>query len=188
MKHKGIIKVFFSKILSPKGDLSLAGFTLIEVLIVSFLASIIISAIFMVMSSGRTSWYDADSQISLQQELRKAMRQITEDLRQSGTSQISLPSDGNSYSNVSFYVSTGIDGSGMIEWSTDPINISLSGGQAIRDDGSTTRVLANNITSLGFTRQIIAYKVVNINITAQKTSTFGRVYNASLESAISLRN
>ncbi|MBI5873879.1 MAG: prepilin-type N-terminal cleavage/methylation domain-containing protein [Candidatus Omnitrophica bacterium] len=164
------------------------GFTLIEVLVVVFLASIIFSALFMVMSSGRTTWYSADTQISLQQEMRKAMRQIADDMRQSGISQISIPADSTTYSSISFNVSEGAGASGVINWSSSPINFSLSGGQIIRTDGSTTRVLANNITSLGFTRQFTSPKVVRTNITAQKTSAFGGVLNATLDSAVALRN
>ncbi|HAJ57807.1 MAG TPA: hypothetical protein DCL35_08640 [Candidatus Omnitrophica bacterium] len=164
------------------------GFTLIEVLVVVLLSSVIFSALFMVMSSGRTTWYEAETQIALQQELRKAMRQITDDMRQSGMSQISIPADSVAYSSISFNVSEGAGGSGSIDWSPIPINMSLSGGQIIRADGSTTRVLANNITALGFVRLFTSPKIVRINMTAQKTSTFGRVLNATLDSAIALRN
>lgn len=164
------------------------AFTLVEVLVVVLLASVVFSALFMVMSSGRTSWYSADTQIALQEELRKAMRQISDDLRQSGVSQISIPADGTSYSAVSFNVSEGAGGSGAITWSGDAVNYTLSSGQIIRAYGAETRVIANNITNLSFLRQVASSKVVRINVTAERSTVFGSVLNASLDSAVALRN
>lgn len=164
------------------------AFTLFEVLVVVLLASVVFAGLFLVMSSGRTTWYSADTRIALQEELRKAMRQISDDLRSSGATQISIPADGAAYSSVSFNISEGAFGAGAVNWSTDAINYSLSSGQIIRARGADNRVIANNITNLIFVRQVASSRVVRINVTASKSTVFGGVLNASLDSAVALRN
>lgn len=163
------------------------GFTLLEMMIVAALVAIIGSALFMAMSTGRTSWYEADTQIALQQELGKAMRQITDDVVQSSKTQISIPADGVVYSSLTFNISRGVLSNGIINWSM-PITYALVGGQINRSQGSASRILANNITQMNFRRQVLSSNIVRINLTAQKSTVLNRLLNASLESAVSLRN
>jgi hypothetical protein len=160
---------------------------LFELLIAVFIASIIFMALFMMMSSGRANWHRTDTQIALQQELRKAMRQITEDLRQSGISRVSVPADSANYSNISFAVAEGAT-TGAIIWSPNEIDYSLSGGQIIRTYNTDMRVIANNITSMVFRRFPATYTIVRINLTSQKRSVTGQLINASVGSAVTLRN
>ena len=82
-----------------------SGFTLVEIMIVVFIVSVIGAALFMSLSSGRKTWASADTQISLQQDLRKAMSQITLEIRDSGESQFSCLATGTPCTSVSFNVS-----------------------------------------------------------------------------------
>jgi prepilin-type N-terminal cleavage/methylation domain-containing protein len=166
---------------------SLTGFTLIELMIVLLLLSTVVMGLSSSMSSGRKAFYVADAQISIQDELQKAMRQITFDLRQSSPNKISLPADGIAYSNISFNVSTGVSGL-VINWSAAPVNYTLLNGQIVRDDGTETRIVANNVTTLTFTRLASASSIVKINLSVQKSTPFGNIFNSSLDTAVNLRN
>lgn len=163
------------------------GFTLLELMIVAALVAIIGAALFMAMSAGRTSWYEADTQIALQQELRKAMGQVTVDLMQSSKTQVSIPADGAIYGSIVFNISQGVFSNGTINWGT-PVSYALIGGQINRTQGGVSRILANNITRMDFRRQVLSSNIVRINLTVQKSTVFNRLLNASLESAVSLRN
>lgn len=163
------------------------GFTLLEMMIVLAIVAVIGAALFMTMSTGRTSWYEADTQIALQEELRKAMRQITEDLVQSSKNQVSIPADGVVYSSMTLNISQGVFSNGTINWGT-PVSYALIGGQINRSQGSDSRILANNITQMDFKRQVLSSNIVRINLTARKSTQWNRLLNASLESGVSLRN
>ncbi len=164
------------------------GLSLVELMVVLLLVAVIGSALFAVLSTGRTSWYSADTQISIQHELRKPMQQICDDLRQSSASKVSLPADGNTYNSVTFFVSEGASGMGAINWSSNAITYTLSSGQVVRQVGADSRILANNITALSFSRLPASSGIVRINLTAQKQSPFEFLLNSSLDSAVFLRN
>lgn len=164
------------------------GFTLIEVMVSVFIFFIVLEGLFLVMTIGRRSWYVADTEIALQQELRKAMRQITTDLYHSGANQVSIPANSTIYNTISFNVSQGATSSGAINWSSSPIDYSLSSGQIIRTEDGQMRVIANNITAFNLWRKAASADIVRINMTAQKTTIPGQLINASLDSAVLLRN
>jgi prepilin-type N-terminal cleavage/methylation domain-containing protein len=165
------------------------GFTFVELLIVLLLVSIIGGALFSALYVNRNSWYAADAQISLQEELRRAMEQICDDLRQSSSGQISL-ADGSAADHISLNISQGVFSNGSINWS-NPIMYSLdtdpqSGTYISRDDSSgTPRHVANSVTNMGFNR---TSKNVGISISAQKTTPYGHVVSANAASEVYLRN
>lgn len=164
------------------------GLTLVEVMVSVFILFVVLQGLYLVMSTGRRSWYVADTEISLQQDLRKAMWQISGDLYHSGTNQISIEANGTIYNSVSFNVSEGVTGGGAINWSSIPISYVLSGNQIIRTEGAQTKVIANNITGFDLSRQVGSLDIVRINITAQRMTVSGQLINASLDSAVLLRN
>lgn len=168
---------------------SLTGFTLLELMVVLLIVTVLGVALVATMSSGRTSWHEADTRISIQEELRRAIRQMIDDLSQSSVNKINISADNGNYSSLSFNVSTGVNNAtGAIVWSSDPITYSLSGGQILRVQGSDTRVLANNISALNFVRYANSTKIVRLNLTAQKTTPYGRLLNASMSAAVYMRN
>lgn len=173
------------------------GFTLVEIAVTLAIFSVITACIFLVMSSTRSMWYSSDSSIQLQQELRKALSQISDDLKQSSVNKIFLdssltlpfPNDGASYSTIVFFLNQGVDGSGVVQWSANPISYSLSGNQVIRtnQDGSTA-VVANQISGLSFVRQVSDPNVVSISLGAQTTNQIGQTATASLDTEVAFRN
>jgi type II secretory pathway pseudopilin PulG len=164
------------------------AFTLVELMIAALIVTVIFAALLMVMSVGRRSWNTADTEISLQQDLRKAMRQIKTDLLCTGESQLSFPADGANYTSINFLVAEGAGGTGGINWSANPVAYSLGGGQIIRTQGAASRVVANNISMMTFWRLPSSSSIVRVNLTAMRTCAYGRSLNASLDSAVSVRN
>lgn len=164
------------------------GFTLLETMVVTLIISVIIGALFQVLSTGRVSWSSADTQITLQQDLRRAAEEIAGDLRKSATTRVSCPADGATYDSVAFNISRGALSTGVINWSGTAVNYSLSGNQVIRTFETENRVVANNITSLGFTRASGTPEIVTVSLTAQRSNQYGRTFNASLNTTALLRN
>ncbi|MBU3933383.1 MAG: prepilin-type N-terminal cleavage/methylation domain-containing protein [Candidatus Omnitrophica bacterium] len=72
------------------------GFTLVELMVVIFIFSIIMAATFGVLSTGRQSWHTGSTQVELQQETRRAMDRMVRELRESGSTHISIPVGGGS--------------------------------------------------------------------------------------------
>lgn len=60
-----------------------AGFSLVEIMIVTFLVSAITGGIYLIFSSGQASWFTADANIQNQDNLRKSLQRISAELRQS---------------------------------------------------------------------------------------------------------
>ncbi|MFA5060371.1 MAG: prepilin-type N-terminal cleavage/methylation domain-containing protein [Candidatus Omnitrophota bacterium] len=60
------------------------GFTLTEVLITLGIFSIMGAGIFIVLSGGKSTWFDTDTSIELQQDLRIVLEKTTRELHESG--------------------------------------------------------------------------------------------------------
>ena len=174
------------------------GFTLIETFVSLLIFTIVAAGVFLLMTSGTKTWYSSDAQIELQDELRLAMSQIVNDLKLSSPPKLytdatllqPFPNDGNPYGSIAFFIDEGVDVSGVIIWSLQPISYTLSGNQILRSDGTNTTVVANKITGMNFTRPRPASftNVVQIGLSAQKTTQQGQTLNASLISSVSVRN
>jgi len=158
------------------------GFTLVELMVVALLTSVVMSAIFMVMSSGRSTWFETDAQVSVQQELRKAMQTMKFDLAMSGPKKISCADNGVAVTSISFSVS---NGSGT--W-TGPVNYSVSSGHLLRVNGTDTRYLANNVSALTFMRSAASPRMLQINMTVSKLTMANRNINVTQRAGVYLRN
>lgn len=111
------------------------AFTLIELLVSTVILVILLAALFFVLSSGDSSFHMDEGLLVLQQEARSATETMVRELRQ--TTATTIPS------------------SSRIDFTTAQGNISYyrnaAQNQIIREFPSgTTRVIANNITSLSF--------------------------------------
>jgi len=166
------------------------GFTLVEILVAVSLYSLIAAACFVAFITGNRSWQVNKVQLEIQQELRKAMDWMIEDLRQSGSSAIvDVPSDGVWYNSITFKMAEGIN-NGNISWSGD-VQYALGGtnsNQLLRQTGGEEKILAQNITTLQFRRQTGTPKSLEVSLTAQKTTPEGQVLNQDLNFQIKLRN
>src|SRR3989338_6756456 len=78
-----------------------SGFTLIESVVTVVIFSLIAGGIYTTMLAGDSSWHINSIQVELQQELRKAMNGMMDDLLQSGKSAITdVPADGNWHTSI----------------------------------------------------------------------------------------
>jgi prepilin-type N-terminal cleavage/methylation domain-containing protein len=88
------------------------GFTLVEIIITVLIFSLLIGVLFTVLTTGKASFQIGDARIELQQDLRRGMDSITEELPQSGASyrpqypmeSISVPANGTKYSTITFRI------------------------------------------------------------------------------------
>ena len=129
--------------------------------------SIILGAIYSVLSMGRTSYYTGDIQIAVQQEARKAMDKMTREIREASSVNLS--------DNYPF----------LIQASRIKYEINSGQLQKIVEGGSTT-VLANDVGNVQFT--LIGGDMVYITLTTQKNTVSGRSLSADLTSQVKLRN
>ena len=129
--------------------------------------SIILGAIYSVLSMGRASYYTGDTQIAVQQEARKAMDKMTREIREA--SSVNLSDD------YPFLIQA------------NRIKYEVNSGQLqkIIEGGSTT-VLANDVGNVQFT--LIGGDIVYITLTTQKNTVLGRSLSADLTSQVKLRN
>lgn len=174
------------------------GFTLVELIVTVIIFSFILAISYMLLISGSDSWETNSTRIELQQELRKAMDWITQDLRQAGSASITdVPADGNPLPSITFRKSAGASGGNLV-WDSNTTSFFLGGTdgtQLQRQVGvQTASVIAQNIQSAQFSRQASTPNVVDVSLQAQKTTLRGKTLTgktpiqASLNLKIYLRN
>lgn len=172
------------------------GFTLIEILVATFIFSLIFMAVFMVLAGGRDSFFTGDAAIEIHQEIRKVLLTMDKELRQSRSSEITgVPADNNFYPSITFKVPEDLDGdgdvidaSGNIEWSNDITYALNANSQIIRMTSTGTSVTANSISNLQFMRASGNPDIVQVNISTQKTTSLGRTLNDTFTYLIKMRN
>lgn len=176
------------------------AFTLVEALVTVIVFSVILGACYAVLMSGSDSWEANSVRVELQQELRKGMDWILNDLRQAGSASLSdsgAPVYGTWYTSITFRKSNGVSG-GAISWAADTTKYLLGGSdstQLQRQVGSQTpAVIAQNIQTLQFRRLASAPNVVEVNLQAQKKTLRGKnmtgktAITANLSFKVHLRN
>ena len=168
------------------------GFTMTEALVTAVIFSFIAGGIYATMVAGDSSWSHNSIQIELQQELRKAMNRMIDDLQQSGRSAINdVPADGTWYDEITFYKTNGVSGA-SISWNSDTTNFSLggtNGEQLLKTEGATTAVVAQDMTSLQIRRLAAAAGIVEVSLEAEKGGLkSGGTVSDSLDFKVTLRN
>ena len=178
-----------------------SGFSLVEIMIAALIFSLLIGVLFTVLTIGKTSFQIGNVRIELQQDLRRGMDLITEELRQSGSSQlrtiisaaeVAFPADGSSHNTIIFHIPAGVT-NGNIVWQTDKIQYLLGGlnGRQLRrkvDSVLDPKPLANNIISLEFIRQSSTPSIVEIVLQSEKETAKGNIINLDLNFQVKLRN
>jgi prepilin-type N-terminal cleavage/methylation domain-containing protein len=172
-------------------DLRNSGFSLAEMMVVVVIFSFVVGGVYTVMTVGDSSWYLNSVQTELQQELRKAMNAIKDDLRQSGSAAIDdVPADDATYTSITFQKVSGVSGR-KIAWNAANTQFALGGTgntQLLKTDNSVTRVVAQNITTLEFRRLSSAPKIIEVALVAQRTTPkTGQITNA-LDFKVFMRN
>ncbi|MBI5149864.1 MAG: prepilin-type N-terminal cleavage/methylation domain-containing protein [Candidatus Omnitrophica bacterium] len=174
------------------------GFTLVEAMVTVIIFTFILGICYTLLISGSDSWETNSARVELQQELRKAMDWIAQDLRQAGSASITnVPADGATYTSITFRKSAGASGGNLV-WDSNTTTYSLGGTggtQLLRQvSGQTASVIAQDIQSLQFSRQASTANVVDVSLQAQKTTLRGKTLagktpiQASLILKIYLRN
>lgn len=182
------------------------GFTLVELIVVIFIFSIIMAAIFAVLSMGRQSWHTGSTQVDLQQETRRGMDRMVKELRQSGQTKLftiiggvtaPFPANNTPYNTIIFQKAQGWDSvNDVINWGNQ-ITYSLAGNQAQRASAGSTTILANKVATLEFKRSpdnlmtpdIDESNIVEITLQARKDALpGGRTMQSTLNSQVTLRN
>lgn len=158
------------------------GFTLIELMIVILIFSIILGAIFAVMTMGNKAWQSGNVQIEIQQETRKGMDSMLKELRQSNLGRITVTAN-----TVTFQIPQSVNNSGNITWCEDILYSlgGLNGEQLLRTQGEESRVLANNVQGLQFSA---TKEEINITLVAEKETVSQHTLTATLSSSVTLRN
>lgn len=168
-----------------------SSFTLFEVVIVMAILSVLSGAFASTVIAGKRSWNTAEAHIQLQQELRKAMNEMVEDLCQGGISTIyGVYPDGSWYNTIIFRKPKDVIG-GILVWENDSVQYSLGGQnmkQLMRTSGAEQRVVANNIISFQMRRNPVTPSIVEIALQGNKQTVEGDLITARSNCQVELRN
>jgi prepilin-type N-terminal cleavage/methylation domain-containing protein len=150
------------------------GVTLVEVMTTVVIFSFILGICYTLLISGSDSWETNSTRVELQQELRKAMDWVSQDLRQAGSVSITdVPANGATYTSITFRKSAGVSGGNLV-WDANTTRYFLGGTggtQLLRQVGSqAATVIAQNIQSVQFSRQASTANVVSVSLQTQKTT------------------
>ena len=159
-----------------------SGFTLVEILVVTFIVTIVSLGISNIFVVGKRAWFIGSTQIAVQEAARNAMHRMTQELTFSSPLQSDIGLDGDA---ITFCKPESVDGSGNITWSA-PIQYSLNEGQILRTVDSQINVLANDISVLQFSP--LGSRSIEVVVSAQKNTIDGRNIEYSLKSQVYLRN
>ncbi len=167
------------------------GFSLSETMVTLFIYCFIAAACYGALVYGSNCWKVNSVAVELQQELRKGMDWITEDLRQSGTSAVvGVPVDGYWYNTITFKTCTGIN-NGNISWAGQNTQYSKGGtgsAQLLRTTGGTSKVIAQDFQTVQFRRQAASANIVDVALTVQKNMIGGRTLTRSSNFQVKMRN
>lgn len=167
------------------------GTTLVETLVVVLIFSMLVAGFYSVATVGDNSWQSNRVQIELQQDLRKSMEAMVNDLRQAGSSSIiDVPANGNWYTSITFRIPEGV-AAGSIDWTNETMQLLRAGPgtlQLQRIYGAQTKIISNNITSLQFRRLSTSPNTIEIAMQAQKDTLKGLPITYNLNFNVQLRN
>lgn len=189
MEPISLVRSSFSQ---RKGKNFSGGFTLVEALVTVMIFSIILGASYMVLLSGSDSWEVNRVRVELQQESRKAIDWMSQEMRETGSAAITnVPADGNWYTTITFSLPSGVSG-GSIVWSGDTIQYVLGGTNSNQlqrvATGVATKIIASNIQTLQFRRQSTSSNIVEVSVLARKNTLKGTQIDVNLDFKIRLRN
>ena len=167
------------------------GISLIEVLVSVFIFLILSTGIYTVLYSSQAFWQVNEARVQAQQQLRRAMEGMIDELREAGSGSIlDVPADGAWRTSITFRVPSGVT-AGSLVWNGSNINFArggTGGTQLLRTQGGATSVLANNIQLLRFRRLGATPDKLEISLTAQKKTLKGVPANFQVNFDVQLRN
>ena len=169
------------------------GMSLAELMVTIPILSLIILALYLVFNTGQYSYRTENARMELNQELRRTMDWMMQDLPEGGLSTLStteIPADGQPHSSITFKTATGVS-SGETQWSTNTIQYLLNpsdNSQLIRRSGGVDKIIASNVTSFSVTRQASSPRVIEVSLTVSQKVIGNRNQTQTLNFQIDLRN
>ena len=168
-----------------------SGFTLVESIVTVFIFAMILSGVYATLAVGDDSWQTNKTKIELQQEARKAMEYMINDLRQAGDASITnVPANNTWYSTITFKIPSGVS-SGSITWNNNSIVLAKGGtgnSQLIRTYAGNPKILAQNLQSIQFRRQSTSPDILEVSIQEQGVTAKNRTLTYTLNFSLQLRN
>ncbi|MCD6539829.1 MAG: hypothetical protein J7K37_03915 [Candidatus Omnitrophica bacterium] len=153
------------------------SFTLMEILVTTFILSLIIICAASIFYLGDLNWRRDSILLELQQEARIAIDRMSRELRQAESSSIII---GNEGKNISFSIPDLSGGTYDINYYLD-----INSNQIIREyPAGTTQILGNNVSSLNFS---LSGDTLIITLQVSKNLR-GNPLSFSLKEKIKLRN
>jgi prepilin-type N-terminal cleavage/methylation domain-containing protein len=146
------------------------GFTLIEVLVVMLVFSVMIIAIYDVLSVGQSVFDTSSGELDLTQEGRTAMFRMIKEVRSASALTI------NSASNITFSTPT-----------VTGVSYHLDGTDLVRNDASGFEVVAGHVSNLTFSNPGGSSTLLQVLLTVGKT-VLRRDLSFSLTEQVRLRN
>ncbi len=162
----------------------LRGFTIVEVTIAAALSTILIAGVFAILLVSNKQLQIINAKMSIEEEPREALFKMAQELRQTSSGQ--FIGFGTSGTSIQFRVPVPKpDASTLVNNTYDPLwaayitySLNTNTHQILRtsvEDGVTKQaILANNVTSLSFSRANSTSSLVTIQIHAQQTFSDGR--------------
>jgi hypothetical protein len=163
---------------------------MVEAMIAIFVFLLLLGIVFTILVVGRDAWHIEDVNVELQQELRKAMVVMSEDLRQSSATVVfGVPPNGAWVNAITFCKPADVVG-GYIIWgpSTEFSLGGLNSRQLLKKIGIDEEVIANNITSLQIRRRWISRDIIEVVLSADKTTVKGTQITRNINFQVKLRN
>ena len=157
--------------------------SLVEVMVSITILAIIATFVFTALVMGERYWRSDMGLLDVEQQARMGLHGMVREVRQkNGSTAITIS---NNDSQIAFYMTN----------VTNQVSYYLQGNQIIREHPpNTTRVIANNITSLSFccgqgstcNATCTSPEYIEIQVTASKTA--GRTVSFNLSEKVQLRN
>ena len=163
------------------------SFTLVEILISTFILGFLLSGIISVINVGDRVWRGDMTMVELQQQVRWTMRGLVTEIRQSNLENVTITNIGASSDRIDFFVPD----------SPNTISYYLNGTQVIREHPTgITRVIMDDVTGLQFfcctgvacDAVCVDDEVVEVRIQATKTFRGETMPTPVLKERIQARN
>ncbi len=168
-----------------------SGLSMVELMVAVIIFTIMAIGIYTILFVGQEFWLSSKTRVELQQEARRAMEKMINELRQAGDLSISdVPADGTWRNTITFKTPSGV-AAGALTWNADSIQYSrggVEGMQFLRTSAGVAQVIALDIQSLQFRRQVASPNILEISIQAQKATEKNKTINYTLNFNIRLRN
>jgi prepilin-type N-terminal cleavage/methylation domain-containing protein len=181
-----------------------AGFTLVEVIVATAVFFILVNMAFVTMNTGMNSWFSSSTSVELRSELIKTLAAMERELKETAPAKLENLPSGGSAATLTFHLPQDVDGDGtlinwngtapkyepIIEWSPTTVTYAVNGtGVLIRSTSlGQSRVVAQDIVGLQFSRPTTVSNILQIDLSAQKNDVKGRVLSDAARLMIKMRN